>query len=121
MDLFAPVKEQNDYGARSKKKLSVGKLSEKSYVPAGLTKAQYEAVRSKDSSKKEANYKKNVAKAGKFLDYTDFYIKRGTDTGADWYKRVDGGHRMAKTKYDFSGTQGDEPTYGGVSAKKTVK
>lgn len=117
MDLFAPVATQNDYGARKSKKLTTGKLSGSSYVPAGLTKAQYEAVRNKDSSKKEANYNKNVAKAGKFLDYTKFYLDRGTDVKQDWYGRVDGGHRMAKTKYDYSGTQGDEPEFGGVGVK----
>merc|ERR1711971_935581 len=113
MDLFAPVATQNDYGARKSKKLTTGKLSGNSYVPDGLTKAQYEAVRNKDS-------KKNVAKAGKFLDYTKFYLDRGTDVKQDWYSRVDGGHRMAKTKYDYSGTQGDEPEFGGVGVKAKV-
>merc|ERR1719491_1367325 len=107
MDLFEPVKTQNDYGARRNKKLGTGKLSSKSYVPAGLTKAQYETVRKGDTGKKEANYKKNVAKAGKFLDYTKFYIDRGTDVKSDWYSNITGGHRMAKTKYDWGTSDED--------------
>lgn len=103
MDLFAPVADQNDYGARNKKQLATAKLGSQSYVPAGLTKAQYEAVRSGDDQKKNSNYAKNVAKAGKFLDYTDFYTKRGTDVTDAWNKSVTKGHRMAKTKFDWSG------------------
>ena len=99
--------------------LGTGKLSERSYIPAGLSKAQYEAVRKGDSAKKEANYKKNVAKAGKFLDYTKFYIDRGTDLKQDWYKSVTGGHTMAKTKYDWSGEQDMAGSSGyGLSNKK---
>lgn len=105
MDLYEPVKTQNDYGARNKKKLDIGTLSSKSYVPAGLTKAQYEAVRKGEVAKKAANYQKNVAKAGKFLDYTKFYLDRGTDIKQDWIKTVTRGHTMAKTKYDWSGSQ----------------
>lgn len=97
--------------------LPTGKLGAKSYVPDGLSKAQYEKLRTGERAKKEANYQKNVAKGGKFLDYTKFYLDRGTDTNASWYDRVDGGHRMAKTKYDYSGTQGDEPMFGGVGVK----
>jgi hypothetical protein len=41
LDLFAPVADQNDYGAWSKKKIVTGKITDKSYVPSGLTKAQY--------------------------------------------------------------------------------
>jgi len=103
MDLFAPVSDQNDYGARNKKNLDAAKLGSKSYVPAGLTKDQYEKIRSKDSKSKADNYAKNVAKAGKFLDYTEFYINRGTDTSEAWNKDINKGHRMAKTKYDWSG------------------
>jgi len=117
MDLFAPVADQNDYGARSKKNLATGKLGSSSYVPAGLTKAQYEGVRAGDDQKKKSNYQKNVAKAGKFLDYTEFYIKRGTDTSDSWNKSVTKGHRMAKTKYDWSGVK-DENKMGEWFSKK---
>jgi hypothetical protein len=72
-----------------------------------LTRAQYEAIRAADDKKKAENYQKNVAKAGKFLDYTKFYIERGTDTSEAWNKDINKGHRMAKTKYDWSGQQSD--------------
>eukprot|EP00559_Dactyliosolen_fragilissimus_P004546 CAMPEP_0184857762 /NCGR_PEP_ID=MMETSP0580-20130426/2908_1 /TAXON_ID=1118495 /ORGANISM="Dactyliosolen fragilissimus" /LENGTH=159 /DNA_ID=CAMNT_0027353543 /DNA_START=69 /DNA_END=548 /DNA_ORIENTATION=- len=117
MDLFAPQADQNDYGARGKKNLKVGKLGDKSYVPAGLTKAQYEAIRSKDSAKKDSNYKKNVAKAGIFQDYTDFYIKRGTDTSESWFKSPNRGHTMAKTKYDWD-KMDDKPLWAKGPTKK---
>jgi len=63
----------------------------------------------KEDKKKDANYARNVAKAGKFLDYTDFYIKRGTDTTDTWINSVTRGHDMAKTKYDWSGKTNDNP------------
>lgn len=117
MDLWAPVSDSNDYGARSKKKKIVtGKLTDKSYVPAGLTKAQYEKVRAEADSKKAANYQKNVAKAGVFIDYTDFYLKRGTSENGSWMKLPNLGHRMAKTKYDWSGEKQETPTWTGVKA-----
>jgi hypothetical protein len=103
MDLWAPVADSNDYGARSKKKIATGKLTDKSYVPAGLTKAQYEKIRAEADKKKDANYQRNVKKAGIFIDYTDFYLKRGSDEGGSWLKLPNLGHRMAKTKYDWSG------------------
>jgi len=117
MDLFAPKADQNKYGARNKKNLAVGKLGANSYIPAGLTAAEYEKIRSADAAKKDANYKKNVAKAGKFLDYTDFYTKRGTDTSEGWFKSATRGHTMAKTKYDWSGSQ-DNPKQVGLAPKK---
>jgi hypothetical protein len=101
MDLFSPVKDQNDYGARNKKKLGGGKLTDKSYVPAGLSKAEYEKVRAADEAKKAKSYQKNVAKAGKFLGFDEFYLKRGTEEGGSWLKAPAKGHRMAKTKYDY--------------------
>eukprot|EP00586_Coscinodiscus_wailesii_P001386 CAMPEP_0172480788 /NCGR_PEP_ID=MMETSP1066-20121228/6215_1 /TAXON_ID=671091 /ORGANISM="Coscinodiscus wailesii, Strain CCMP2513" /LENGTH=165 /DNA_ID=CAMNT_0013242459 /DNA_START=163 /DNA_END=660 /DNA_ORIENTATION=+ len=104
MDLFAPVSDQNDYGARNKKTLTTGSITPgKSYVPSGLTAAQYDKIRKEQEAAKAANYQRNVAKAGKFLDYTDFYKKRGTDIGQDWIKSVTRGHTMVKTKYDWSG------------------
>ena len=117
MDLFAPKKDQNDYGARNKKKLGTGKLSDNSYVPAGLTKAQYEKIRAGEAKKKADNYQRNVNKAGVFQDYTEFYIKRGTDTANDWYKSVTGGHDMAKTKYDWSGQSNDAPLWAKEAGK----
>lgn len=73
-----------------------------------MSKAQFEKLRAKEDKKKSDNYQKNVAKAGKFLDYTQFYIDRGTDTKDDWKKDVNLGHRMTKTKYDWSGGKGTE-------------
>lgn len=83
--------------------MKVGKITDSSYVPAGLTKSQYEQIRAKEQAKKDANYKKNVAKAGKFIDFTDWYLKRGTDLNQGWVKSVTKGHTMVKTKYDYSG------------------
>ena len=71
MDLFAPVKDQNDYGARGRKNLKQGTISAgSSYIPSGLSADEYNKIRKDASVKKEANYQRNVAKAGKFLDYT---------------------------------------------------
>lgn len=67
LDLFEPVKEQNNYGARSKKKLATGKITSSSYIPNGLTKAQYEKIRTGEKAKKEANYKAKMAKVSVFL------------------------------------------------------
>jgi len=72
-------------------------------VPSGLTADQYNKIRADAAKKKQDNYQKNVAKAGKFLDYTKFYTDRGTDLKSDWKKSVTLGHNMAKTKYDWSG------------------
>jgi len=101
MDLFD--KQKSMYGARAKKDLKVGKITDSSYIPSGLTKAQYEKVRKDQKAKKDSNYSMNVKKAGKFLDYTDFYTKRGTTLDQDWKKDINLGHRMAKTKFDWSG------------------
>merc|ERR1719396_276164 len=104
MDLFAPKADQNTYGARNKKNLKVGSITSKSYVPQGMTAKQYSQLRATEQKKKDANYKRNVAKAGVFEDYTEFYMKRGTDTKQEWAKNKNTlGHRMAKTKYDWSG------------------
>jgi hypothetical protein len=122
MDLFAPNKQVNDYGSRGKKNLALGKIQEgKSYIPNGLTAAQYEKVRSGEKAKKDANYARNVAKAGKFKDYTEFYIKRGTDTNEDWSKSVTKGHDMVKTKYDWSGKQQDAPLWAKIVGKNGKK
>ena len=116
MDLFAPNKDQNNYGARGKKGVKTGTLSSRSYVPAGLTKAQYEKIRADEDKAKAANYDRNVKKAGVFTDYTAFYTKRGTDEGGAWMKQPNRGHDMAKTKYDWSGETNQAPAYTGVGA-----
>eukprot|EP00536_Pseudo-nitzschia_multiseries_P007935 jgi/Psemu1/305328/fgenesh1_kg.192_\ len=115
MDLFSPNADQNDYGQYKKKGLKVGDLSSKSYVPDGMTKKEYEKIRVAEQKKKEANYAKNVKKAGVFEDYTAFYTKRGTDTKQGWYKDPNRGHRMAKTKYSFD-TEKDGKKYDGGSS-----
>merc|ERR1711966_525548 len=87
LDLWAPVAKSNEYGAREKKNVKTGALSNRSYVPDGLTKA---------------NYERNVKKAFQFEDYTKFYMERGSDENGSWMKLPNRGHRMAKTKYDWS-------------------
>ena len=114
MDLFAPDKEVNTYGARKRKSLKTGSISEgKSYVPDGLTAAQYNKIRGSDDKNKAANYQRNVNKAGKFLDYTDFYLKRGTDTTDSWIKSATRGHDMTKTKFDWTGKNNEQKNYDG--------
>ena len=122
LDLFAPNPDVNTYGARSKKKIVTGKITEgKSYVPAGLTASQYSKFRAGEVKKKADNYAKNVKKAGIFEDYTDFYLKRGTDNSESWAKSVTKGHRMAKTKYDWSGSNDNAAQVGlAASAKKNA-
>ncbi len=83
--------------------MKVGEITKGSYVPQGLSAAAYADLRKKEAAKKEANYQRNVKKAGVFEDYTEFYIKRGTDTKQGWAKDINLGHRMAKTKFDWSG------------------
>lgn len=99
--------------------MAVGKISENSYIPAGLTKAQYEEIRKAEKAKKDAQYQKNVAKAGKFLGFDEFYEKRGTNLDQDWIKSPTKGHLMAKTKYDWSGKKPDAPLWTGVKAAET--
>merc|ERR1711862_270495 len=95
-----------------KKKIVTGKITEgKSYVPAGLTASQYNKVRAAEVKKK----------AGIFEDYTDFYLKRGTDNSESWAKSVTNGHRMAKTKYDWSGSDDNAAQVGlAASGKKNA-
>mmetsp|Transcript_56497 Transcript_56497/g.158524 ORF Transcript_56497/g.158524 Transcript_56497/m.158524 type:complete len:153 (-) Transcript_56497:214-672(-) len=106
MDLFTPVKDQNDYGARAKKNIKTGKIGSNSYVPSGMSAAQYQKIRDQEDAKKAANYQRNVKKAGVFEDYTEFYKKRGTDTSQAWAKSPTKGHRMAKLKYDIDSKNG---------------
>lgn len=113
MDLFEPIKEVNDYGARSKmKKIKQGSITANSYVPAGLTAEEYRKIREADAKKAESNYEKNVKKAGKFLGFDEFYQKRGTDLSGAWLKAPGRGHRFAKTKYDYSGAKDDTKGWG---------
>lgn len=109
MDLFSPVADQNDYGARKKKKLVTGKIGSNSYIPSGLSKEQYEKIRAEQEAKKAAKYQKNAAKAGKFEDFTKWYKERGTDVTDGWIKSVTRGHTMVKTKYDWSGDKDKKP------------
>jgi len=101
MDLFSPYAARNDYGQRKNKNIKLGTITKNSYVPAGLTQQQYADLRKAEKAKKDQNYARNVAKGGKFQDYTDFYIKRGTDKNDDWMNSVTNSHTMAKTKYDW--------------------
>ena len=103
MDLFAPKSDQNDYGARNKKNVKVAEIGASGYVPAGMSREEFNAIRKNEAKKKAENYQRNVKKAGIFEDYTEFYLKRGTDTNENWNKDINKGHRMAKTKYDWSG------------------
>lgn len=97
-----------------------------------MSKSDYDKIRQNDVKKRDENYKKNVAKAGKFEDFTDCklwyhpcfsvmclsgvfspaipvfsltvgYTKRGTELNQGWIKSATRGHTMVKTKYDFSG------------------
>ena len=53
---------------------------------APLTQHKRTNARHATRREQDKNYARNVAKAGKFEDYTDFYIKRGTDTSGSWIK-----------------------------------
>ena len=103
--------------------MKLGEISKgKSYIPSGLTASQYDNIRKGQQKKKAENYQKNVAKAGIFEDYTDWYTARGTDTKQAWAKDINLGHRMAKTKYDWSGQTGQSFQKSGakVVAKKSA-
>ena len=101
--------------------LKTGTIGANSYVPSGLTAAQYAKIRADEEAKKASNYKKNVAKEGKFLGFDEFYLKRGTNLEGGWKKDVNLGHRMAKTKFDFSGKKDDAKPFapkGSIFGKK---
>jgi len=89
------------------RQLKTGSIGSGGYVPDGLTASQYNAIRSSEAAKKEANYQRNKSKAGKFLDFTQFYLKRGTAEGGSWLKSAGRGHEFVKTKYDWSGKKND--------------
>ena len=101
MDLWTPKKDQNKYGARANKNLKTGSIGSNGYVPDGLTASQYNQIRAEEAAKKEAKYQKNKAKAFKFLDFTDFYLKRGTDEGGKWLKSAGRGHEFVKVRPAF--------------------
>ena len=109
MDLFAPVADQNNYGAHTRKNIKVGQIADRSYVPNGLTKEQYNAIRSTEKKKKDNKYAANVKKAGIFIDFTDWYAKRGIELSGDWKGKTTLGHSMAKTKFDWSGSADAKP------------
>merc|ERR1712176_800888 len=117
MDLWAPISKSNEYGARSKKNLKTGKLGKNSYIPNGLTKAQYQAIRDKEDKKKAANYQRNVKKAGVFENYTEFYLKRGTSMDFKWADGITNGHKMVKTKFDWSGRKDETKAFESSTAK----
>jgi len=102
MDLYNPVKTQNDYGARRKKNITTGKLSKNSYVPAGMTQEQYAKMRTGEAKAKKDRYNKYVAAGDEYNLFFDFYKNRGTDKNSNWRSDTNG-HTMAKTKYDWDG------------------
>merc|ERR1712003_555361 len=95
----------------------VGTIDDKkSYVPSGLTASQYNSIRAEAQKKKDANYARNVAKAGVYENYTEFYKKRGTDTNGSWYGVING-HKMVKTKFDWSGKTNTVASQAGLAPK----
>lgn len=82
-----------------------------------MSASEYAKIRATDEAKKQANYERNVKKAGKFIDFTDFYLKRGTEEGGKWLKDPTRGHRMAKMKYDYAGkVLSDQKKYDGANS-----
>jgi hypothetical protein len=88
-------------------------------VPTGLSKSEYEKIRDKENKAKQERYAKNVAKAGKYMPFNDWYKKRGTDVAAGWKKSATLGHSMAKTKYDWSGTSAAKKFESVISSDKS--
>lgn len=118
MDLFAPNPDINKYGQRGKK-VKQGSIGSNSYVPAGLSLSEYQKIRQKDVAKRDASYKRNVAKAGKYTDFTDWYVKRGTEEGGGWLKAAGRGHTFAKLKYEDLSQQKKYDGTGNIFGKKT--
>ena len=116
MDLFN--KEGNKYGARAKKDLKVKPLGSNSYIPNGLSKAEYEKIRAAEFAKKQANYQKKASVAFKFEDFTQFYLSRGTQEGGSWLKAPARGHKMVKTKYDWEGVTADSKKFESTKVEK---
>lgn len=75
---------------------------------------EYNKIRAADESKKNAKYNSFASKAGKFLGFNEFYQKRGTDLNQAWVKDPTKGHRMAKTKYDYSGSKNEVKLWDGI-------
>jgi hypothetical protein len=102
VDLFAPKADQNNYryGARAKKNIKVGSSSAKPYTPNGLTPAEHDKIRKAEFAKKQENYQEKEKKAFKFIAFTEWYAKRGTDLDkGNWLADINKGHTMVKTKY----------------------
>lgn len=88
--------------------LKAAKLGKNSYVPAGLTAAQYQKIRDQDEAKKNSNYQGYASKAFKFITLDTFTKAREVSKGDSIVKDVTRGHTMAKLKYDYeSGKQYD--------------
>merc|ERR1711966_371775 len=51
---------------------------------------------------------------------TPIFTRRGSDENGSWMKLPNLGHRMAKTKYDWSGDD-DKPNWTGVGNIKKMK
>merc|ERR1712194_105257 len=60
-DLYAPFKARNEFGARSKKDLRVGKIdAKKSYIPSGMNAAQYTAMRNNRTKMLDTRKQKQI-------------------------------------------------------------
>lgn len=90
--------------------LGPAKLGSNSYVPDGLTAAQYENIRQKEAAAADSSYSKWVAKAGKFMTLDTFTAARENSKGDKFTKDPTRGHRMAKLKYG----PGDEKKWDGT-------
>lgn len=99
----------------------MGELKDNSYIPAGLTKAEYDKIRKTEFKKKQENYERNVKKAFQYTDFTKWYEKRGTELSQSWLsKRNTLGHNMAKTKFDWSGVK-DTKKFESTNTEKFVQ
>jgi len=107
MDLWAPISKSNDFGARTGKKLQAAALGRNSYVPEGLSKADYMKVRNNDDQKKKKQYSKVMSKVGSSTSFYSWYKSRGTDKGDKWLDADGRGHAFAKTKYNWGAEDDD--------------
>merc|ERR1711865_372770 len=105
MDLYAPKKDQNEYGARKKKKLSVGKIQAgKSYVPDGLT-AKHTKVSVPNNRRRRNRITPATLRRRVCLKITPTFTRSVVPISQDWAKNKNTlGHRFAKTKFDWAGT-----------------
>ena len=74
----------------------MGKLTNNSYVPSGMSKAEYDKIRTKEKQSKEQKHNKYAGKKDEYGEFQDFYAQHGTDKNAAW-------RTMCKTKYDWQG------------------